>query len=427
VKTAKVPEMSEQTTSEFHIQRYRKSDREGVFDLWRSTHSGDSADRLICQWDWKYDHNPFNREAELSRRASRERVREFIEATHFGPQAERQRSRYRSYLLESDGNDDDPDIFLLKKNDREVLGMICSFPQLFQVGGTPQWVFVECDWIVHPEYRNKHFSFQLANRLRSGYALGFGWLGVNAQRIIGNRHDAIGAKQILSQLPPTGVKRAMPLVKPIDWRYLATRYTQNRFLRSAASVLAANATPLRHVFAGRARIPGVSVVQIESFDDVIDRLWQRASRDYPVMAVRDRRYLNWRFVARPDATYTMLTAVNGSETIGYLIFRVREDGGQPIGYLVDYLVENRSAAVFSLLLRHAEDKLLRDRVKAIVCNVASPPYRGTLIRHGYFPVLLDTRGYLSAAANSFDPKLRVFTDLRRWFVTMGDGDLDMSF
>ncbi|HEY6421593.1 MAG TPA: GNAT family N-acetyltransferase [Candidatus Binataceae bacterium] len=413
-------------TSEFRVQRYRKSDREGIFDLWRSTHPGGSAERLIRQWDWKYDHNPFNREAELSRRASRNDVRAFIEATQFGEMAERQRSRFRAYQLEPDGAEDDPDIFLLKKNDHEVLGMICSFPQLFQVGGTQQWVSVECDWIVHPDYRNRHFSFRMANRLRSEYVLGVGWRGVNAQRIVDNRDDAVGPKQNSSQPFPTAAKRLVPLVKPFDWRYLATRYTQSGFLRSAAKLLASGAGPLRRVFAGRALIPGVSVVRIESFDDAVNRLWERACRDYPVMAVRDRRYLNWRFAARPDARYTMLAAVKGPATIGYLIFRVRNDDDQPIGYLVDYLVENRSAAIFSLLLRNAEDELLRYGVKAIMCTVATPPYRGALIRHGYFPVPLRTRGYFGAARNTFDPRLQVFTDLRKWFVTMGDGDLEMS-
>jgi hypothetical protein len=49
-----------------------------------------------------------------------------------------------------------------------------------------------------------------------------------------------------------------------------------------------------------------------------------------------------------------------------------------------------------------------------------------LIRHGFVPAAFRKRCYLAAAAYSTDPRLQVFVDLRRWFVTMGDGNLEMS-
>src|SRR5690349_4621324 len=65
-------------TDEFRIQRYSPADRPGVFELLKSAYSEDFADRLIRQWDWKYDSHPSNREAEHERRANRERLWPFI-------------------------------------------------------------------------------------------------------------------------------------------------------------------------------------------------------------------------------------------------------------------------------------------------------------------------------------------------------------
>jgi len=46
----------------FSVVRYKKSDRDAVFALLRAASSGAASDRLIRQWDWKYDTNPFFRD-----------------------------------------------------------------------------------------------------------------------------------------------------------------------------------------------------------------------------------------------------------------------------------------------------------------------------------------------------------------------------
>jgi hypothetical protein len=96
------------------------------------------------------------------------------------------------------------------------------------------------------------------------------------------------------------------------------------------------------------------------------------------------------------------------------------------GYLIDYLVENRSREVFSQLLEHAENAMLHDGAKAIICAVAPAWYRARLMRQGYFPVRSATTPHLNALCHLADPALEVFTDLEQWFVTMGDGNLDFS-
>ena len=127
------------------------------------------------------------------------------------------------------------------------------------------------------------------------------------------------------------------------------------------------------------------------------------------MAIRDRRYLNWRFASRPDSPYTILAALRDSSTLGYLVLRVIDHLGVPCGFLIDYLVEDRK--LFSLLLKEVEELLRDGRVKAIVCSVATAPFRSLLFRQGFFPIPFRKRSYLSAWLNSADPGLEVFADL----------------
>ncbi|MFZ0889362.1 MAG: GNAT family N-acetyltransferase [Candidatus Binataceae bacterium] len=412
----------------FRIELYSKSDRDSVFDLIRAANPN-FAPALIRNWEWKYDANPFNREAACYRRARHEELSAFLRTIRSAERIDNFARRWGLTKPEdlAPQRDDEPYILLVKKDSDEVVGMEGSVPQLFLVNGKEHWTSVECDLAVHPAYRNRGLTHPLGNRIRMDNAVCFSWYTVATQRIMSNWRKASLHRIGTPESHRTAERRVVPWVKPIDWGVLASRVTGSRMVGRAAALLGASTHLLRWAFSRPVSVPGVRVVRIDSFGQGIDQLCREASCDYAVMALRDQRYLNWRFVSRPDASYTRIAAIRDSRTLGYLVFRIADNFGVPCGFLVDYLVEGRSTAIFALLLQHAEECLLSENVKVIVCSVTSPPYRSVLLRHGFYPAALRMRCYLVAAVHSSDPGLQVFTDLREWFLTMGDGNLEMSF
>src|ERR1700722_10716482 len=67
-------------TEEFRIERYRRSDRERVFDLMRVALPV-PAPMLIRNWQWMFDANPFNGDAERNRTTNREGLLAFLRET----------------------------------------------------------------------------------------------------------------------------------------------------------------------------------------------------------------------------------------------------------------------------------------------------------------------------------------------------------
>jgi hypothetical protein len=163
------------------------------------------------------------------------------------------------------------------------------------------------------------------------------------------------------------------------------------------------------------------------FDERFDALWQRVHGDYAVTLVRDRSYLNWRFGCRPDASYTVFAATRAADLVGYVVLRSVDQSGVRWGHLVDFLVEQESASAFSLLVDQAVERLRRERVKAVSCRATMRAYRRTLYRHGFYPFFWGPRGYLRTNIGTSDPAVQVFNDARQWYLTMGDGDLEMAF
>jgi hypothetical protein len=410
---------------QFRIVRYRAADRERVFDLVRAVHPPDRAEHLIRQWNWKYDRNPFNREAARDREAHRAEMLALMNAPISRERFEKFCRKWGITPGEADG-DDGPYILLMKNRD-QVVAMQCSVALRFMIGGQPRWVLSGCDLAVHPEYRNQRLALPLTNRLLTEHKMMLSWLNASIHRIRRGWRNDNSRKRGAAQPRDRSEARIIPLAKPLDAGYLARRFTGSTMLASAATMLAAAARPLARLLARPATIVGVRVAEIDSPGAEFDELWTRVSGSHPVIGVRDRRFLNWRFVERPDASYRFLAALRDSKTIGYLIFRIAEVDGARWGYIVDFLVDDLSVGVFHLLLDHAEVCLRQAGAKVIVCAAVSSPYRRAMMRRGFLPSRARRAAYLSTDLNSADAELQVFADLTRWFVTMADGDLEMSF
>lgn len=355
------------------IVRYTRADRPQVFAFLGAAASAADSARLMRQWDWKYDANPFNRDSE-------------------------------PYLP-------------LWRDAGEIAGMLGILPLRVCIDGAERWVGHPCDWLIHPNHRGRRMARRLIDRVRLDWPVRFSWQNELAHRV--SPGD-----------PATdGKLRLTPMAKPVDAAYLVERATGSHLLGRAGGIIAKGPQYVTGLLNRHSAIPGLDIAESQVFDDRFDRLWQRARQEYPVIVVRDQRYLQWRFAARPDAHYQTFVATRAGELLGYLVLRCLEKAGARWGYVVDFLMVERSTAIFSQLVAHAVAYLERDGVKAISCRVVVPPFRRVLARHGFLPVILGARGYLRTyrpQSESPEPALLTFQNPDRWFVTMGDGDVEMD-
>jgi len=402
------------------IHRYTNADRQGVFELLRVGFSGQYANHLIGLWDWKYDSHPLNREAGESRRDYREttwpRFREI-----YPPEV---LAQWGLSLEEFDPLAEDAPYILLVKDRARIVAMMGSLPQAFLINGARHLVAGVCDVAVHPDYRGNFLSMRLRLRLAVEHRLVLGWTNISSATAGVKWRKRTPNKQRNSNTRSVRM-RVVALVKPIDWSYMVNREFGIALPRGVAAVVAAGAQRVTNPLGKPAESDSVEVFKLESFDRRIDELWQRASREHQVIGVRDSDYLNWRFNLCPEATYQCIAAARGSQIVGYLIYRIVEKEGAPWGYIVDFLAEGDPNATFALMVGRVEELMIREGVKSIVCFSAKAPFRRVLRRAGFYPAIFGERVFLSGGVTQEDPRLNVFAELPKWFVTMGDGDADM--
>ncbi len=331
-----------------NIARYRKSDRDETFSFIRSVYPPERSARLIQQWDWKYDSNPFNCES-------------------------------------------DPYVLLMRDGDK-IVGMMGAIPLRACLAGKEHLIRSGCDWIIHTDYRGRGLMRKMDEQYLEDHSIGFGWANILSNRIY---LSATNAASI----------RLVPQVKPLFRRLGFLSREPDRFQQK----------------------DGIRIVPIERFDARFDALSDNALTQYPVMLVRNERYLNWRFDSRPDAKYTRLCAIRGDELLGYLVFRVVEKTGSLRGYLVDWLVRDSSSPALLILIRRAIAQMQQQGAAFISVRTVTPAFRRMFYRLGFLPWYWGAREYLIARIKLLDPELQVFRDPRAWYSTMADGDLEMAY
>jgi GNAT superfamily N-acetyltransferase len=409
---------------EFAINRYTDADRAEVLGLVGAAVSDGYAQHLDRIWDWKYDSHPLNREMEQERKENRPKLLADLESTGLAPVVANWGIDTGDLPPDRDGA---PYILLLKAGNR-IAAMMGCLPQAFLIKGRRFLVSAGCDMAVHPDYRGKSLSMRVSTRMALDLGLTLGWSNETSRRV-GERFARRTMRQWRSKTTAGwGRMRVVALVKPIDWNYIVHRSTNLNLPGNIAAMVAAGAQRFNHPFGTPEPSGPIEIFRLEFFDERIDALWRRVSREHLVIAVRDSAYLNWRFNARPDASYVAIAASDGEgKIVGYLVYRIIEQDGARWGYIVDFLAEGDPSHTFALLVRRAEEMMVRAGVKAIVCFIAKAPFRQVLRRAGFYPSVFGTRSYVGGAIIKEDLSLRPFAEVQKWFITMADGDAEMVF
>lgn len=168
-----------------------------------------------------------------------------------------------------------------------------------------------------------------------------------------------------------------------------------------------------------ASIDNVRITQVSCFDREIDRIWNEVSTGYGIALVRDHRYLNWRYFARPDAHYFAIVARRDEKVQGYAVLSKRKSGTRNVGYIVDVLSGSKDV-LFSLI--HASNAYLRRQsVDSIRCWMQrSQSAFQALKRNGFIPRPFQ-RMRLTARVNS-NEFFQTYKKAGEWYVTPGDSD-----
>jgi glycosyltransferase involved in cell wall biosynthesis/GNAT superfamily N-acetyltransferase len=162
------------------------------------------------------------------------------------------------------------------------------------------------------------------------------------------------------------------------------------------------------------------IQQITTFDERMDKFWLKASLIKPIMVVRDRKYLNWRYVYKPDNNYKIYIASRMDEIVGYIVVSLDKEVDL-VGIIVDLLALPGEEPASGLLIEEALKYFERERTMFVKClMLRQAPYFKILKKMGFMVFKSAIR--ICARINNRNISKEQISDPRNWYYTYGGCD-----
>jgi Acetyltransferase (GNAT) family len=140
----------------------------------------------------------------------------------------------------------------------------------------------------------------------------------------------------------------------------------------------------------------VTIAPAAEFPSECDALWEAVAKDglnpaapghgLSLTIVRDRKYLNWRFVECPVRKYHILLARRQGRLSGYAVLRTGVNGDMRRGYIVDLLALPQDRGAAAALLRESEKWFREQGAQVVQCldSDKPSPWLRLLARFGFW-------------------------------------------
>jgi len=303
-----------------------------------------------------------------------------------------------------------------------VTGHIAGVPLRYRLAGADVLGGLAVNAFTHPDHRGRGIFIVLHAEVSKMTAAEdvlflFGFANPNSE------------KGCLRHLNYRDLGRFPLWILPLRWgRLMDSQEAVPRLLRRFAGAAGAPFAALWRTAKRPFGKGGVAVQRIADFGPAFDDLWTMAGKDYTNIAVRDAKFLNWRFVKAPTRRYEIFAARTGGTLAGYLVGTVTHFGGLKWAMIADMFVPasaDGKAAAAHLIAAYTKHAREAGADVAACLMFRHAPAAGALRRNGYitaprklmpreFPILLQWN-------SPKEPPPGVF-DARNWYLTMGDYD-----
>lgn len=362
-------------------------------------------------------------------------VRDFVEADRaavealyeltFGAEALRafQARRHWQYF-EHPACASDRSRFWVGARPDKVVAFLAAFPLRLKLGERERTILLPCDLMVAKEARfGPNLGARLINTCVEASA-GFG-LSLAHSRAAAKLFEHLGWQA--KMLGPSYMRpqRGAPLTS----RLLTAERMPARLkglpwplLQRALSPLATAALSAFHrVHRPRIR-RGVKIERITSFGPEYDALWRALAPAFPIVGVRDRAFLEWRFVRDPCTKHALFAARTERGLAGYIGVCFAHARGVRFGRIMDLFCPPSDERVIDALLRAGLDHLEAGGAEVIATRGLHPALRGRVRRFLY---LAPPSSQFTARVFCADAGLAPFVyEEANWHACHADGDED---
>jgi len=216
-----------------------------------------------------------------------------------------------------------PNVWLVMSGERPVF-QYAGIPTTLRIDGAAVTGMVSVDTMTAPDFRRRGLLTRVATQV---YAQ---WGDAGMAFVMGLPNEKWG-----SRTSAVGLRPLFPfrwLARPLRPEALLAHRLSIPWLRRLSFVSA--------LWSWATSLPGrpdasVQVRPVDRAGVEFDDLWERCKDDARFGVVRDRRWVQWRFLDCPSRRYEVRLALRGTEPVGYCAYHVHEAGGRRSAFLAE--------------------------------------------------------------------------------------------
>lgn len=310
-------------------------------------------------------------------------------------------------------------IVVVVRDDRdEVVGFIWVVPLRLWLRGQEYSAATGTNLFISSDHRNSFAYTKLIRRFQrafrdNGISLHFSF--VSEETFQRQRKQT-----------PQAVFTIPLFVKPFDFESLAQTYFANKWRSSIIGRTGRVVSPFLFRQRPKSSDTNITIEAVDQYTPDFDEFWFKVRDKYPVMVIRDRAFLAWRFAEVSGRRYHILVARARDEMLGYAVLRCANIRGVKTGLIMDLLVADGvlGETAGAYLMAEAE-VYFRAREMSLGIGLMMPLVveRRILRRAGYvrLPQPLAPRAFRFAFfVHSTDERNLISLSAREWFVTLAD-------
>ncbi len=172
---------------------------------------------------------------------------------------------------------------------------------------------------------------------------------------------------------------------------------------------------------------GLEYEVVEAIPEDAAALWSSSFGSSRVALLRDKRYLDWRYLHKPGFAYRFVVARAGGRAVGYGIYCIERKLGMRMMYVMELVVGGDDAGVTAGLCRHLQGLARAESVDGISLLVLpGDPNASLFARVGFIRIprkLFPQDIYFGAMTNGSDVDLEVLRRDTNWYLSWGDLDV----
>jgi hypothetical protein len=294
----------------------------------------------------------------------------------------------------------------------QVVGIHGHMPLMFTVQGKELKGYLAHDDLIATDYRGKGLGKFMLNGVAKQNRLFAGALWFNEPNYRSYRKSGW-----------LDVPDFCSYVKILNPRTIAERMFTNQRCVDFASRLGRAVLMIRDKCRNPHCSAEIRIAEIGQFDHSFGRFYKSIAHSFGIMVIRDERYLNWKFVAKPFNCYKRFAAYDRTGGLsGYMILKKETPENAVQGKILDILADPEKPDVFVALISRAIQEFTKVSADYVEITCTYPLFTSLLRRHGFFRARTPQRFMVCNWEPYFTQDF--VRSMKNWYLTGSDADGD---